>query len=171
MASRYDIEETQGFFITDLEKGLGADLAGLKANDIIKSVDGITINEFADLSGYLASKRPGEKVTVVYKREGREKKVEVRLEKINRAAFYYMDVRELTPEQKKTFATDYGLYISNMNNRRLYQRGIDNGFILLEVNGKKVSSLEDVKNMGIMEIEDLLFLSPDGEKKMVLLQY
>ena len=171
LASRYDIEETQGFFITDLEKGLGADLAGLKANDIIKSVDGITINEFADLSGYLASKRPGEKVTVVYKREGREKKVEVRLEKINRAAFYYMDVRELTPEQKKTFATDYGLYISNMNNRRLYQRGIDNGFILLEVNGKKVSSLEDVKNMGIMEIEDLLFLSPDGEKKMVLLQY
>ncbi|MDA0985589.1 MAG: hypothetical protein O3C56_07270, partial [Bacteroidetes bacterium] len=113
----------------------------------------------------------GEKVTVVYKREGREKKVEVRLEKINRAAFYYMDVSELTPEQKKTFATDYGLYISNMNNRRLYQRGIDNGFILLEVNGKKVSSLEDVKNMGIMEIEDLLFLSPDGEKKMVLLQY
>ena len=171
LASRYDIEETQGFFITDLEKGLGADLAGLKANDIIKSVDGITINEFADLSGYLASKRPGEKVTVVYKREGREKKVEVRLEKINRAAFYYMDVRELTPEQKKTFATDYGLYISNMNNRRLYQRGIDNGFILLEVNGKKVSSIEDVKNMGIMEIEDLLFLSPDGEKKMVLLQY
>ena len=171
LASRYDIEETQGFFITDLEKGLGADLAGLKANDIIKSVDGITINEFADLSGYLASKRPGEKVTVVYKREGREKKVEVRLEKINRAAFYYMDVRELTPEQKKTFATDYGLYISNMNNRRLYQRGIDNGFILLEVNGKKVSSLEDVKNMGIMKIEDLLFLSPDGEKKMVLLQY
>jgi len=171
LASRYDIEETQGFFITDLEKGLGADLAGLKANDIIKSVDGITINEFADLSGYLASKRPGEKVTVVYKREGREKKVEVRLEKINRAAFYYMDVRELTPEQKKTFATDYGLYISNMNNRRLYQRGIDNGFILLEVNGKKVSSLEDVKNMGVMEIEDLLFLSPDGEKKMVLLQY
>ncbi|MDA0793021.1 MAG: trypsin-like peptidase domain-containing protein [Bacteroidetes bacterium] len=171
LASRYDIEETQGFFITDLEKGLGADLAGLKANDIIKSVDGITINEFADLSGYLASKRPGEKVTVVYKREGREKKVEVRLEKINRAAFYYMDVSELTPEQKKTFATDYGLYISNMNNRRLYQRGIDNGFILLEVNGKKVSSLEDVKNMGIMEIEDLLFLSPDGEKKMVLLQY
>lgn len=171
LASRYDIEETQGFFITDLEKGLGADLAGLKANDIIKSVDGITINEFADLSGYLASKRPGEKVTVVYKREGREKKVEVRLEKINRAAFYYMDVRELTPEQKKTFATDYGLYISNMNNRRLYQRGIDNGFILLEVNGKKVSSLEDVKNIGIMEIEDLLFLSPDGEKKMVLLQY
>ena len=171
LASRYDIEETQGFFITDLEKGLGADLAGLKANDIIKSVDGITINEFADLSGYLASKRPGEKVTVVYKREGREKKVEVRLEKINRAAFYYMDVRELTPEQKKTFATDYGLYISNMNNRRLYQRGIDNGFILLEVNGKKVSSLEDVKNMGIMEIEDLLFLSPDGEKKMVMFQY
>jgi len=61
-AARFKVDETEGFYITDLEKGLGADLAGLKSGDIIKSVDGITINKFADLSGYLASKRPGEKV-------------------------------------------------------------------------------------------------------------
>ena len=171
LAARFEVDETQGFYITDLEEGLGADLAGLKANDIIKSVDGITINEFADLSGYLASKRPGEKVTVTFKRDGKEKKVAVRLEKINRALFYYMEVRELSPEQKKSFNTEHGLYISNMNNRRLYQRGIDNGYVILEVNGKKVAALEDIKYMEVPDIEDILFLSPDGEKKIVMLQY
>ena len=171
MAARFEIEETEGFYITDLEKGLGADLAGLEANDIIKSVDGIKINEFADLSGYLATKRPGEKVSVVYRRDGKEKKVDVRLEKINRALFYYMEVRPLNSEQKKKYNTEYGLYISNMNNRRLYQRGIDNGYILLEVNGKEVNLLSDLKNIESRDIEDLLFLSPSGEKKIVLMQY
>ena len=171
MAACFEVDETEGFYITDLEQGLGADLAGLKANDIIKSVDGIVINEFADLSGYLASKRPGEKVNVVFKRDGKEKSVSVRLEKINRAVFYYMEVRPLTDEQKKEYNTEHGLYISTMNNRRLYQRGIDNGYIILEVNGKKVSGLSDIKNVDKTDIEDLLFLSPSGEKKMVLMHY
>ncbi|MEL0074259.1 MAG: PDZ domain-containing protein, partial [Flavobacteriaceae bacterium] len=171
LAARFEVEETEGFYITDLEKGLGADLAGLKANDIIKSVDGIVINKFADLSGYLASKRPGEKVNVTYKRDGKEYKTTVRLEKINRTVFYYMEVRPLTPEQKESYNTDHGLYISTMNNRRLYQRGIDNGYLLLEVNGKKVNTLADIKNLDATDLEDLLFQSPSGEKKMVLLQY
>ena len=42
-AERFEVEETEGFYITDLEEGLGADLAGLKPGDIIKSVDGIKL--------------------------------------------------------------------------------------------------------------------------------
>ena len=170
-AARFEVDETEGFYITDIEKGLGADLAGLKANDIIKSVDGIVINEFADLSGYLASKRPGEEVSIIYKRDGKDKEASVRLEKTNRAIFYYMEIRPLTSVQKKEYKTDHGLYVSNMNNRKLYQRGIDNGYIILEVNGKEVNNLSDLNNMDITKIEDLLFLSPSGEKKIVILQY
>lgn len=171
MAARFEVDETEGFYITDLEEGLGADLAGLKTNDIIKSVDGIVINKFADLSGYLASKRPGEKVSVTYKRAGKEYTTDVRLEKINRTVFYYMEVRPLTPEQKEAYNTDHGLYISNMNNRRLYQSGIDNGYLILEINGKKVNQLSDIKSFDSSNLKDLLFQSPTGEKKMVLLQY
>jgi Do/DeqQ family serine protease len=171
IAERFKVDETEGFYITDLEKGLGADLAGLKANDIIKSVDGIQIKEFADLSGYLATKRPGEKVELIFKRDGEEKTVFVRLEKINRVIFFAMEVRPLSAEQKKEYNTEHGLYISNMNNRRLYQRGIDNGYLILEINGKEINTLSDIKNMDNSDIEDILFLSPSGEKKIVLLQY
>ena len=170
-AERFEVEETEGFYITDLEKGLGADLAGLKPGDIIKSVDGITINKFADLSGYLSTKRPGEKVKLTYIRDGNEMKVDVRLEKINRAIFFYMEVRELTNEQKEDYDTQEGLYISNMNNRRLYQNGIDSGYIILEINGQKVSKLSDVKGFKMGDIENILFLNPAGEKEKIILRY
>ena len=170
-AERFEVDETEGFYITDLEEGLGADLAGLRPKDIIKSVDGIVINKFADLSGYLASKRPGEKVNIVYKRNGEEKKTNVRLEKINRSIFFYMEVRELSPEQKKEYDTEYGLYVSNMNNRRLYQNGIDNGHIILEVNGQKVNKLSDVKGYDIGNLESILFLNSSGDKEKIILQF
>ena len=171
IAKRFEVEETEGFYITDLEKGLGADLAGLLPKDIIKSVDGIIINKFADLSGYLATKRPGQNVSIIYKRNGKDKKVDVRLEKINRSIFFYMEVRELSEDQRKEYGIEKGLYISNMNNRRLYQNGIDNGHIILEVNGQKVNKLSDVKGYDIGNIESILFLNPSGEKEKIILQY
>ena len=170
-ADRFEVDETEGFYITDLEEGLGAALAGIQPGDIIKSVDGIVINKFADLSGYLASKRPGEKVSVIFKRNGEERKVDVRLEKINRAIFFYMEIRELTEEQKEQYDTKEGLYISNMNNRTLYQSGIDNGYLILEVNGQKVNKLSDVKGYDLGDLESILFLNPSGEKEKVILQY
>ena len=171
IAKQFEVEETEGFYITDLEKGLGADLAGLLPKDIIKSVDGIVINKFADLSGYLATKRPGQNVSIIYKRNGKDKKVDVRLEKINRSIFFYMEVRELSEDQRKEYGIEKGLYISNMNNRRLYQNGIDNGHIILEVNGQKVNKLSDVKGYDIGNIESILFLNPSGEKEKIILQY
>ena len=170
-AERFEVEETEGFYITDLEEGLGADLAGLKPGDIIKSVDGITINKFADLSGYLSTKRPGEKVKLIYKRDGNEMRVDVRLEKINRTIFFYMEVRELTKDQKEDYNLQDGLYISNMNNRRLYQNGIDSGYIILEINGQRVSKLSDVKGYKMGNIESILFLNPAGEKEKIILKY
>ena len=170
-AERFEVEETEGFYITDLEEGLGAYLAGLKPGDIIKSVDGITINKFADLSGYLSTKRPGEKVKLIYKRDGNEMRVDVRLEKINRTIFFYMEVRELTKDQKEDYNTQDGLYISNMNNRRLYQNGIDSGHIILEINGQRVSKLSDVKEYKMGDVQSILFLNPAGEKEKIILKY
>ena len=63
-----NINETEGFYIDEIEEGFGADSAGLTRGDIIKSVDGFKINRFSDLSGYLSSKRPGDKVEVNYVR-------------------------------------------------------------------------------------------------------
>ena len=170
-AARFEVDETEGFYVTDLEKGMGAEISGIVQGDIIKSVDDITINKFADLSGYLSTKRPGETVTIKYSRKGKINTAKVKLTKINRANFYYMEVRELTPEQKAQYKIDHGLYVSNMNNRRLYENGIDSGYIILEINGNKVSGLNDVKKYAPADIQNILFLNPNGGTEKILLQY
>ena len=76
-----NINETEGFYIDEIEEGFGADSAGLTRGDIIKSVDGFKINRFSDLSGYLSSKRPGDKVEVNYVRDGKLKTAIVILKK------------------------------------------------------------------------------------------
>ena len=73
--------ETEGFYIDETEIGFGADSAGLKKGDIIKSVDGFKINRFSDLSGYLSSKRPGDQVEVKYVRDTNIKTAIVTLKK------------------------------------------------------------------------------------------
>ena len=76
-----NISETEGFYIDEIEVGFGADSAGLKRGDIIKSIDGFKINRFSDLSGYLSSKRPGDKVEVKYVRDNESKTTTVVLKK------------------------------------------------------------------------------------------
>jgi len=76
-----NINETEGFYIDEIEEGFGASSAGLTKGDIIKSVDGFKINRFSDLSGYLSSKRPGDKVEVNYVRDGKLKTAIVTLKK------------------------------------------------------------------------------------------
>jgi len=80
-ARQLNINETEGFYIDEIEDGFGAGSAGLTRGDIIKSVDGFKINRFSDLSGYLSSKRPGDKVEVNYVREGKLKTAIVTLKK------------------------------------------------------------------------------------------
>ena len=68
-SKQLNVEDTEGFYIDVIEPGFGADNAGLQKGDIIKSVDDVKINRFSDLSGYLSSKRPGDKVKVKYIRD------------------------------------------------------------------------------------------------------
>ena len=82
-SKQLNLTDTEGFYIDIIEPGFGADLAGLIKGDIIKEIDGIKINKFSDLSGYLSTKRPGDKVNVTYSRENQLKRTTVTLQKAN----------------------------------------------------------------------------------------
>ena len=77
LSEKFEINETQGFLIGEVIEGMGASEAGLQKGDIIKKVDDVKINSFSDLTGYLSTKRPGEKVEVTYSRKNEKKKITV----------------------------------------------------------------------------------------------
>ncbi|WP_310993221.1 trypsin-like peptidase domain-containing protein [Aequorivita marina] len=113
LAEQYGIDETQGVFVGGLERGSGADKAGIKKGDIIKKLDGIRVRKFADLSGYLGSKRPNDVVQVTVLRNGEEKSIPVTLEKL------------------ETFSIDnLGLEVKNTTSAELKERGLKNGVVV-----------------------------------------
>ena len=67
------VKETQGFYIKKVQKKSGAEKAGLQKGDIIIKLDNQNIATFADLSGYINTKRPNDKVEVTFIREGKNK--------------------------------------------------------------------------------------------------
>ena len=67
--------------IQEVQPDSPAFISGVKSGDIIKSIDGFKINRFSDLSGYLSSKRPGDKVEVKYVRDNKSKTTTVVLKK------------------------------------------------------------------------------------------
>lgn len=57
-----------GFYITEVEEGLAADKAGVKAGDIVTAFDKMTISGISQLKNYLQYYAKGEKVELTVKR-------------------------------------------------------------------------------------------------------
>ena len=57
-----ELQESQGVFVSEVTPGSGAKNQVFVKQDIIRKIDNIEINKFADLTGYINSKRPGDEV-------------------------------------------------------------------------------------------------------------
>jgi putative serine protease PepD len=65
-----------GAAITSVTTGGPADDAGLQAGDIVTAVDGQPMYDSTDLSTYINSKAPGDKITMTVKRNGQTQKID-----------------------------------------------------------------------------------------------
>lgn len=70
---------TEGLVIKEIIAGKGAESAGLKTGDLIKFVDGKSIAGDGGLYAALIPHKPGDKVSVIYVRDGQTVKTEVTL--------------------------------------------------------------------------------------------
>jgi S1-C subfamily serine protease len=68
---RFGITRTSGAFVQQVVPGSGADQAGLQAGDVITEVDGRTVKGAADVGAIIQDHKPGDKVQLVYERNGK----------------------------------------------------------------------------------------------------
>lgn len=151
-----NIKPQQGFLIGEVFERSGAYDAGLKKGDIIKSIDGRPIQNVADLSVIVGTKYPGEKVKVKIIRNGQMKFFNVTL-KDSQGRTKIRKKEEITPsellgatfsplgkEYKKDFGIDYGIRIQEIRTGRLSAIGMEEGDIILSINGEKMRNPSDV---------------------------
>jgi Do/DeqQ family serine protease len=79
-SKEFGVNETEGFYVSDIQKGTGAEKSGIQKGDIIQQIDGVIISKFSDLKGFLNTKNPNDSVKLVILRDGKQLNLIVTLE-------------------------------------------------------------------------------------------
>jgi serine protease Do len=144
------ITQTQGFYINKVTKSSGAEKAKLQKGDIIIKLDNQDIATFADLSGYVNTKRPNDKIQVTYLRDGKTMIVPVVLSKNEffTTEFKGIELENIDAADKKKFKLDYGVKIKSITNENLMQYNEElKGNIILSIDNVKATNVEAVSKL------------------------
>ena len=149
-SKEFGVNETEGFFVNDIQKGSGAEKAGIEKGDIIQRIDGVTISKFSDLKGFLNTKNPNDTVKVLILRDGEQKNLTVTLEK--RMTIDIPIIGTLKQPSKQTLKAvklDYGLEVislSKIHKKDWEADGIFEGSFVTEINDISINSINDAQS-------------------------
>jgi Do/DeqQ family serine protease len=144
------LKQTEGFYINAVTPNSGAQKAGLKKGDVIIKLDNQNIATYADLSGYINTKRPNDKIDVTILRDGSNKTVPVVLSKNEffNTEFKGIELENITAADKKKFNVNYGVKIRSITNENLMQYEAElKGSIILSVDNNKAINVETVSKL------------------------
>ena len=141
------INLTEGVYVKKVNKNTGAEKAGILKGDVIVKLDNQNITTFSELSGYINTKRPNDKVQVSYIRNGKTETVAVTLVKndIVKTEFKGLELQNVDSAEKKKFKIDYGVKITDVLNPNLQQYADElKGSIILSIDDTKAVDVETV---------------------------
>jgi len=156
-AKKYNLDKIEGVFIGEVQPGGAAELAGIKDNDVIISVDGVPVNSTAELQEQISKHRPGDKVTVVVKRDNKKKPFNVTLRNKhgdtdivkgdNPDDIFGAKFVAASDRDKEELGIRYGVKITELGNGKFKDAGIKKGFIITQVNKSAVSEVNELKRI------------------------
>jgi serine protease Do len=177
IASKQKLSEVKGAIITRIIPAGSAQEAGMKENDVIVKFDGQDVNTVAELQEQVGKHRPGDKATVTFIRNGKETTLPITLKNIaGNTKVVTADMEDatdvvfgarlapLSSEDMSSLNIDYGVKVIDINSGKFRDIGMAKGYIILSINGKRVKTPDDVKQISkngiaLKSIEGIL---PDG---------
>jgi Do/DeqQ family serine protease len=174
LAREFNLEEIAGVYIAGTEEDGAAQAAGLKKDDVILSVDGVTVKTSSELQEQISKHRPGDVVDVLIKRDGKEKHFSVTLRNTSGGTGIVKDntsvmgaeLEKVNETVKNKLNISNGLKIKDLGSGKLKDAGIREGFIITGVNKTPVSSIDDFKEILKQSSGGVLIegIYPNGEK-------
>lgn len=164
LAKDLKLNNIEGAYIAEVNKGSAAEDGGIKRGDVILKVGDVPVKNSADLQEHIARYRPGDKVKIDIYRDGNLVTKEIILKskdnttallskETNTKAGNVMDnlgisVDELSSLESKKLGVAGGLKITKMNDGIIKQNtDIQVGFIIVSINNQPVSKKEDVEDL------------------------
>ena len=149
-----DLGTMEGVYVAEVvEDGAAAD-EGMKKGDVITHIDGQKVSKFGELTGIIAQKRPGDKITITYLRDKKKKTATLTLKneqgntKVVKNAdtdVLGADFRPVTKQQMEQLDIKYGLEVVKVSGGKMKDAGVPKGFIILRVNGEPMRTFEDLQ--------------------------
>ena len=169
-AKELNLDVTQGFYVGSVDENSGANEAGLKEGDIITQIDQIKIRKFADLTGYISTKNPGETVEVTYLRNNKQREtlVELSIFEVYKIEDLGIEVSNASASELKEFKTEYGVRINRVLSQRLASENLT-GILITEINDTPVKNVKDVEDViskkAFSDPLKVTFKGPSGKEK------
>lgn len=168
------IDEIDGVFVDGVEEDSGADQAGLQRGDIIRKIDDIRVRKFADLVGYISTKRPGDEVRVTLDRDG--ERIVLPVEVLERQTTVVprmgVTVKNLSEKDREEYGTDKGVKIIGVP--ETYRRYGLEGKIILAVDDEEIQDIEDARTL-FAQISrygntSITLLDKNGQRERIIFQ-
>ncbi|AFD08769.1 Do family serine endopeptidase [Solitalea canadensis] len=158
-AKEKGLKTIDGVYVQEVLEGGAAAAAGVKQGDLITKIEGANIRSGSDLQEQIGLHRPGDAVNLTVLRGGAEKSIKVVLKNSENTASLVKSTSNATFDalggrfsplndaEKKKYKVQGGVKITGLKeNGILAQSDIQQGFVITRVNGKVVSSEEEVKS-------------------------
>ena len=156
IAKEINIDRANGVYVDSVATNGAAKEAGVKAKDVIISIDGMETMTSSKLQEIVMRKRPGDKVKILLIRNGNERKELVATLQKQEASpkitktknpELLMDLGvQLVPiskEDQKNYKVKNGLKVTKLYNGKLKKNtNIREGFVITAVNNKEVSTID-----------------------------
>lgn len=148
---------TSGIYVAEIEERSAAMAAGLAEGDIITAINGKPTRTTAEMQEVITHFSPGDEVNIEYYRDGKAYSVEttlrnnrggVALTKTNNSGNLGAKMASIDEETARRLQIRGGVALSDLDSDGLLARaGIREGFIILGVNGQRVSKPEQISSM------------------------
>ena len=158
LSEELNLEVNKGVYVANVISEGAADDAGITKGDVIINVNGKSIVSGADLTEALGQRRPGEKLSVVVNRSGKNKAFEVVLKnKLGTTEMltkeeellrnFGAELEELSSTDKRRLGLRYGIRVSKILGGRFQKAGIPKDFIIVKLNNVYVENVESFERL------------------------
>jgi serine protease Do len=151
------IKDGEGVYVMDITPDGAAGHAGILKGDLITKLNGVAVFSGAEMVGQIATYSPGDKITVTYKRDGKEFTVPILLR--NNTGTTTMvktsvldklggSLQTLDKKDAATLDVKGGVVVKSVTENGLMDKSrIQEGFIILKANGQEVKSVEEFQKI------------------------
>lgn len=144
-AKERGLSTSQGVFVASTSRG--AKKSGLQEEDLITQIDGLDVLKLSDLTAYVGTKRPGDKVQINYLRNGKERMTKVELTEYETYILKEaeLEVTNADEDYLKNFNASNGVRITQSLSNSLEIP--KDRYIIVAIDGYVVDSVKDVKEI------------------------